>query len=63
MKMILVPKPVDPLRPEIERRLALKQAAGKRETVPAPPVGTEALFDVAAYMRANPVSVVVLEAS
>lgn len=42
--------------------LAKKRRAGEREPVPAIPEGTEALFDLSAYMRAHPVTVLIMEA-
>lgn len=58
---ITIRRPVDPLQSEIDRRLALKMAAGKREPIPAIPEGPEALFDLSAYLRGNTVGVSMAE--
>ena len=61
MKTIRLPKPADPLQSEIDRRLAIKRGKESVRPAPAPVVGTEALRDAAAFLRAHPVAVVVME--
>ena len=61
-KFIRLPKPIDPLQSEIDRRLAARKAKERREAIPALPVGPEALRVAAAYLRANPVTVLIMEA-
>lgn len=48
-----VPRPADPLQQEIDRRLALKRAAGKREAVPPVSAGSAALRSLAVSIRSN----------
>jgi len=60
-RTIRLPKPADPFQSEIDRRIALKKAASKRDPVPATIIGPAALRDLSAYMKANTVSILVVE--
>jgi hypothetical protein len=64
-KFIRLPKPRDPLQAlidaNIQRRLDARRGKEKHEPVPAVPVGTEALFDLSAFVRANPIAASILE--
>lgn len=62
---ILIPRPPDPLQPQIDAckaRIAARMAASERKAVPAPVVGPDALYDAAAFIRAHPVAVELMEA-
>jgi hypothetical protein len=52
----------DPFAAEIAARLAARKAKEKREPVTASPVGVPALYDGADFMRAHPVTVLIMEA-
>jgi hypothetical protein len=52
----------DPLQPEIDRRLALKWAAEQRRASGRPIAAVETLRDLAAHLRAHPVTVLIMEA-
>lgn len=48
---ILIRRPADPLQSEIDRRLAAKRSAEKRDPISAPVAGVRALRALAASIR------------
>lgn len=61
-KSIRIPKKPDPFQPEIDRRLAAKWAAEQRLSSRRPIAAVATLRDLADYMRAHPVTVLIMEA-
>jgi hypothetical protein len=59
---ITIKRPADPLQSEIDRRIAAKLAREQRLASRRPIAAAETLRDLAAYLRANPVTVLIMEA-
>jgi hypothetical protein len=62
MKTTRIPKKPDPFQAEIDRRLAVKWAREQRLASRRPIPAVYALRDLADYMRAHPVTVLIMEA-